>query len=79
VIDLTKLSDLSAVQRDRLCRKRAALLWKQVAEIPEPYRHTTLFELIKIWVERTPQDQLDDLAADLRGRARCAEQKAKMG
>ncbi|MCF6200189.1 MAG: hypothetical protein L3J67_12515 [Hyphomicrobiaceae bacterium] len=73
----TKFPGLPVGERDRLCRVRAITLWQRVAELPEPYRYNTLFELVKIWVERTPPDQLDDLAADLRGRARCAEQKSR--
>ncbi|MCF6200358.1 MAG: hypothetical protein L3J67_13400 [Hyphomicrobiaceae bacterium] len=73
---MSEISDLSVGQRDRLCRGKAAALWELIAIMPEPYRHNILFELVKIWVERTPPDQLDDLAADLRGRAFCAEEQA---
>jgi hypothetical protein len=76
--DMTKLSCLPVGERDRLCRVRAITLWQRVAELPEPYRYNTLFELVKIWVERTPPDQLDDLAAELRGRVRRVEQKLAM-
>jgi len=75
--EMTKLSGLPVGERDRLCRVRAITLWQRVAELPEPYRYNTLFELLKLWVERAPADQLDDLAADLRGRARCAEHKSE--
>ncbi len=75
---MSEMSDLSVGERDRLCRSKAAALWGLVDGIAEPYRHNILFELIKIWVERTPPDQLDDLAADLRGRARRAEQKTEL-
>ena len=74
-----KLADLPVVERDRVCRCRAVTLWQRVAEMPETYRHTILFELVKLWVERTPVDQLAELAADLRGRARRAEQRREEG
>ena len=70
-----KLTDLPIVERDRVCRCRAVTLWQRVAAMPASWRYTILFELVKLWVERTPVDHLADLAADLRGRARRAEQR----
>ncbi len=77
--EMSRLPDLSAGERDQLCRARARSLWELVAEMPEPYRHTTLFELVKLWVEQIPDDLLVALAADLHGQARHAEQKMEGG